>query len=191
MGITTGGCWKRPWKDVPAEMNRVVLYGNSGSGKSTLAQRYRKGLGLQHLDLDTIAWAASGVRKETAESIRELHAFMDAHESWVIEGCYGSLVKEASRSATQLVFLNPGIMECQKNCRARPWESHKYKTQEEQDANLKMLLKWVADYEHRRDEYSLKIHREIFASYNGIKQELKSNREIQDHSVTGTPIRPL
>lgn len=158
-------------------MNKIIIFGNSGSGKSTLANRYAEGLGLKHLDLDTISWKTPGVRKETGESIQELHAFMDAHDAWVIEGCYSSLIQEASKEATELIFLNPGIQECQNNCKARPWEPHKYETKEAQDKNLAMLLDWVADYETRTDEFSLIAHKQTFESFDGIKHELKSNRE--------------
>lgn len=170
-------------------MNKIVIFGNSGSGKSTLARRYSEGLGLEHLDLDTIAWDESGVRKSASDSIAELHAFIDAHQSWVIEGCYSSLIKEASNSASELIFLNIPFEACQENCRERPWEPHKYETREDQDRNLEMLLDWVAEYETRTDEFSLKAHKEIFDSFTGKKDELKSNEESQNKTVVSTPIR--
>lgn len=140
-------------------------------------------MGIAHLDLDTLAWEASGVRKGLNESVRELRVFIDAHDSWVIEGCYGSLIADASKAASELVFLNPGVEACKKNCLARPWEPHKYESIEEQDRNLKMLLKWVTEYETRTDECSLNAHRAIFASFDGIKQELKSNMEAQSKAT--------
>lgn len=167
-------------------MIRIVIFGNSGSGKSTLASCYATIPGVGYLDLDTIAWDTPGVRKETAESIEELHTFMRDRESWVIEGCYGSLIAEAAKTATEIIFLNPGIEECRKNCRARPWEPHKYESREAQDANLEMLLQWVAEYETRTDEFSLPAHRQIFESFGGKKQELKSNLETQNKAMKAT-----
>lgn len=165
---------------------RILIYGNSGSGKSTLAGRCAKILSVPHFDLDEIAWKSAGVRKEISESIGELDAFIASHGSWVIEGCYGSLIREAAKSATDLVFLNPGIEACQKNCESRPWEPHKYDSKEAQDENLEMLLAWVADYEKRTDEFSHQAHKEIFESFTGKKQELKTNFESQNMSVEAT-----
>ncbi len=168
-------------------MNRVVIFGNSGSGKSTLARRYSAHLGAAHLDLDTIAWATAGVRKEVDESVRDLETFISAHESWVIEGCYGSLIRAAAASASEMCFLNPGVEECQQNCRARPWEPHKYESEEAQEKNLEMLLEWVADYESRNDEFSLQEHRAIFESFGGKKVEVKSNMETQRKAGESAP----
>ena len=136
-------------------MKCVVIFGNSGSGKTTLARHLAKEHKLQHLDLDDIAWESPGVRRDIAESVEALRSFITEHDEWVIEGSYGSLITEASNAATELIFLNPGVETCQENCRARPWESHKYPSKEAQDKNLEMLLNWVADYETRTDEFSL------------------------------------
>lgn len=161
-------------------MKRIVIFGNSGSGKSTLADSYARDPHVHHLDLDEIAWKAPGIRKEIEESIAELRSFLSDNEEWVIEGCYGSLISEAARAAKELIFLNPGVDVCQDNCKSRPWEPHKYATKEEQDANLDMLLEWVADYQTRTDEFSLSAHRKIFNAYGGKKRELKSNSEMRN-----------
>ena len=154
---------------------RMVIFGNSGSGKTTLARRCAASLNLAHLDLDAIAWKSEGGRSAVSESFRQLHAFAAAHEGWVIEGCYGELIGEATTMATELVFLNPGVEACQRNCRARPWEPHKYPNREAQDANLNALLEWVAQYPTRTDEFSLAAHRAIFDRFPGRKRELRSN----------------
>src|SRR4051812_7293266 len=110
-------------------MDRVVIVGNSGSGKSTLAGRLAKG-GRAHLDLDTLAWLPGPVRRPLDESAREIDAFLAAHDRWVIEGCYADLLAQVLPRATLFVFLNPGIDPCIANARARPWEPHKYPSQE-------------------------------------------------------------
>ena len=76
-------------------MIRVVLVGNSGSGKSTLATRLAARDHLAHLDLDTLAWLPTTPpsRRAIAQSERELRAFIAAHPSWVIEGCYADLLE--------------------------------------------------------------------------------------------------
>ena len=79
-----------------------------------------------------------------------------------MEGCYADLAELALAHATHLVFLNPGVEACVANCRARPWEPHKYSSAAAQDRNLPMLVEWVRGYATRDDEYSLRRHRELF-----------------------------
>lgn len=163
--------------------HRIVIFGNSGTGKSTLAKRYASALRIVHFDLDTITWDTTFERRDITESIRDLVAFMDAHESWVIEGCYASLVEVAIKRATEMIFLNPGLETCIENCRSRPWEPHKYATKEEQDGNLQLLIEWVSEYETRTDDCSLRDHRAVFDYYDGIKCELRSNEEAREKAI--------
>jgi adenylate kinase family enzyme len=167
-------------------MKRYVLVGNSGSGKSTLAARLAQGAGAAHLDLDTLAWtgATPPTRRPVDDSARAITSFMDAHDAphvragWVIEGCYADLVVFAAARATRLIFLNPGREACLANARARPWEPHKYASEEEQDASLHFLLGWICDYETRSDVFSLAQHRALFDAFAGEKLELTSREEI-------------
>lgn len=160
---------------------RIVVFGNSGSGKSTLAHQLSRSFGLEHLDLDSIAWKPElpPVRRPFAESAADLETFFEAHPSWVVEGCYADLVAEAARHSTEMVFLNPPIDVCLANCRDRPWEPHKYSSEAAQSRNLQMLLEWVQAYTSRGDEFSLKRHREVFDSFGGAKHELRSNEEAR------------
>ena len=161
-------------------MTRTVLLGNSGSGKSTLAARLARAGACPHLDLDTLAWlpVQPPQRRPIADSARDIAAFVDANEHWVIEGCYADLLELALPRCTQLVFLNPGIAACIANARSRPWEPHKYASKEAQDRNLDMLIGWIRDYETRRDEFSLPAHRALFDGFAGDKRELTSREQI-------------
>lgn len=150
---------------------RILIFGNSGSGKTTMAGALQEEHGLPHLDLDAVAWAEPGERLPLAESVAALQAFQRSHPSWVIEGSYGSLVKAALPSCTELRFLNPGVEACVANCRNRPWEPEKYASPAEQDVRLAFLLDWVRDYETREDEYGLAYHRAIFEAFEGDKRE--------------------
>lgn len=163
-------------------MERILLFGNSGSGKSTLAKAISEQRTIPSLDLDTVAWKNTWppVRRDHSESASTIDRFAAENQFWVIEGCYSSLISCCFRYATQAVFLNPGIEVCIENCRARPWEPHKYESKEDQDKNLDMLINWVRDYETREDEFSLFEHRKLFEAFKGRKQELRSNKETRD-----------
>lgn len=151
---------------------RVLILGNSGSGKSTMAKSLAREHGLALLDLDTITWEAVGVRRSFVDSVAALLEFIDGHETWVIEGCYGSLIERGLPHCTELVFLDPGVEACVANNERRPWEPHKYASKEEQDANLEFLQQWVREYYTRDDEYSHRKHTAVYEGFDGNKRRV-------------------
>jgi len=153
--------------------DRILIFGNSGAGKSTLAKSFASAYALAHLDLDHLAWeeADAAARRALERSRAEIEKFTAANDGWVIEGAYADLLTMLLDECSELVFLNPGIETCIANCRARPWEPHKYADRESQDRNLAFLLGWVREYESRDDEYSLRRHRWLFDRFNGVKRE--------------------
>ena len=163
-------------------MHKILIFGNSGSGKSTLAKEKIRSFSCSHLDLDTIAWEEgreTPSRKPLADSGKLIETFLANNENWVIEGCYADLLNLVVPKSTEIIFLNPGIETCMANCRNRPWEPHKYSSPEAQDANLEMLLKWIEQYVHREDEFSLLAHRKLFDAYPGKKQEFTANLRLK------------
>ena len=151
---------------------RVVIVGNPGAGKSTLAQRLAAEHGLAHLDLDTVAWAEPAVRAPLEVSCAQLDAFFAEHDAWVLEGCYADLAQHALTRCTELVFLDPGLDACLAHNAARPWEPHKYPSQEAQDANLAMLQDWVRSYYERDDTLSHRAHQALFDGFAGSKRRV-------------------
>lgn len=153
---------------------KILIFGNSGSGKSTLAKRLAGEHELAHLDLDTIVWepGESAVLRPADAIMTSLHGFLSRHARWVIEGCYGDLVRAAAHHCTELVFLNPGLAACLAHNRARPWEPHKYASKKAQDAMLEQLQIWVAGYYERTDPWSYRVHRQIFDAFESPKTEL-------------------
>lgn len=144
---------------------RLVLIGNSGSGKSTLARWLASQTHAALLDLDTVAWLPEQVAiARPAEQARALvRQHCAANEHWVVEGCYTSLANVALEHQPRLLFLNPGLEHCTANCKARPWEPHKYPSKEAQD------------------EY---LQRACFDSYVGPKEELTQQLPMRGwHSI--------
>jgi len=173
---------------VTKKAQRIVIFGNSGAGKSTLARVRADALKCPHVDLDTLAWEEGVVpptRRSLSESERALRPLLEAEEnpSWVVEGCYADLLELVLPASTELIFLNPGVEACIRNARGRPFEPHKYPSKEAQDANLEMLVGWIARYPERDDEFSLSAHRRLFDGYAGPKSELTSN--TRTHGQTG------
>ncbi|MFW2374140.1 MAG: AAA family ATPase [Gammaproteobacteria bacterium] len=123
-------------------MKRIVIFGNSGSGKTTLAKEYSAKYNLPHLDLDTLAWKNTNPpeRRAIEESTIDINEFLNINSKWVIEGCYTDLLSVATKEASKIIFLNPGIETCINNCKKRPWEPHKYASIEEQNKYLEMLI---------------------------------------------------
>jgi adenylate kinase family enzyme len=153
---------------------RILIVGNSGSGKSTLARQLAEVHSLPTLDLDTVAWESGkiAVARDADDAAADLRGFCDAHEHWVIEGCYGNLARVALERSPALLFLEPGVDACLANCRNRPWEPHKYASREDQDQKLEFLLAWVAEYYSRTGSLSLADHEALFDTYAGRKHRL-------------------
>jgi hypothetical protein len=64
------------------------------------------------------------VLRPLAEAQAEVRRFCQDHSNWIVEGCYATLVSTTLKYQPKLLFLNPGPLACQENCRARPWEPH-------------------------------------------------------------------
>jgi adenylate kinase family enzyme len=151
---------------------RTAIIGNSGSGKSTLAGRLAADYAAATLDLDTVAWlsAAPPVMRAAEDALRDVRTFCRSHDSWVVEGCYASLIAGTFEYEPELLLLDPGLDKCIAHCRARPWEPHKYASKEAQDTNLPFLIEWVRDYYTRDGDMSFTEHRALYDRYSGPKR---------------------
>ncbi len=153
---------------------RVLIMGNSGSGKSTLARALATDHGLAHLDLDAVAWRhdAPTERRALEDASQQLDAFAREHRDWVIEGCYADLVELLLDRATELIFLDRSVATCQAHARARPFEPHKYPSKAAQDANLEMLLGFIADYPRREGPLGRAAHERLFEAFEGRRRRV-------------------
>ena len=153
--------------------DRILIFGNSGAGKSTLAAKLAAERDLRHIDLDTVAWLPTDPpqRLPLTEAQQKLQSLTDGNE-WVAEGCYADLIALLIPDATEIIFLDLPVARCQVHARARPWEPHKYPSKEAQDANLEMLLEWIAEYPTREGELGRAAHLALFDAFTGKKQRL-------------------
>jgi adenylate kinase family enzyme len=159
-----------------AEAKRVAIIGNSGSGKTTLARQLGESKEAAVLDLDTVAWQPGkiAVARSVTAAREDVRGFCTSNDAWVIEGCYTSLVAAGLEFRPHLLVLDPGKDRCVSNCRARPWEPHKYPSKEAQDDKLSYLLQWIRGYYSRGDDLSLMAHKRLFERYAGPKTWLSS-----------------
>lgn len=162
-------------------MRCIVIFGNSGSGKSTFANHLSEKHNIAHLDLDTLAWTPSDPPTRQSLDIvnRDIHAFMDRHTSWVIEGCYSDILEMVIPHANDMYFLNLSIEKCIENAKKRPWEPHKYSSKEQQDANLDMLIDWIKAYPTRTDTFSQTAHQTLFNEFRGTKHMYVNHIEFK------------
>jgi adenylate kinase family enzyme len=151
---------------------KIAIIGNSGSGKSVLAGALASGSSTRVLDLDLVFWEAGTIERPSTVRIAALQKFCREHESWIIEGCYADLIEASFPWRPELIFMDPGQEVCISNCRRRPHEPHKYRTQEEQDQNLDFLLAWVSNYYEREGLMSYRCHNELFKRYDGPKRRV-------------------
>ncbi len=170
---------------------RISIIGNSGSGKSTIARSLAAMHGLATLDLDTVAWEPGkiAVARDPAVAAVDVMAFCEAASDWVVEGCYANLIAATLQYSPVLLFVEPGVEACLANCRARPWEPHKYESRQEQDEKLEFLLAWVRDYYTRQGDLSLAGHQALFDSYGGVKRKLvnRPGSELFSESAAWAP----
>lgn len=163
---------------------RVAVLGNSGSGKSTLASWISNRFDIPSFDLDTVAWVPGkvAIARAPTDAAADVRTFCSSHDAWAVEGCYASLVDVALEYRPLLLFMNPGVDRCLENCLSRPWEPHKYKSKQDQDAKLEFLLTWVKEYYSRTGDMSLAAHRACFEAYSGKKRELVNRVDLNSQA---------
>jgi adenylate kinase family enzyme len=158
-------------------LSNILIFGNSASGKLTLAKKLCRTSGLAHLDLDLLAWQPSSPpqRMPVEASAIKIHEFMGSHKDWVIEGCYTDLLEIAAPHSTDMIFMQLPVEACIENAKRRPWKPHKYQTAQAQDANLQMLLEWIAEYPSSTDTFSQSSHLALYQQYTGQKRIIVKN----------------
>ena len=66
--------------------------------------------------------------------------------------------------------MNLSVAQCIENAKGREWEPHKYPSKQAQDANLHMLLEWIADYPYRSGFFSQQAHLKLYERFQGDKK---------------------
>ena len=81
--------------------------GNSGSGKTTFARELAAGLGVPHLELDSVFHQPGWQELDTGTFRQRVAEFTSANSSWVIDGNYSKVQDIVWGQADTVAWLDP------------------------------------------------------------------------------------
>lgn len=166
----------------PADLNRVLIFGNGGSGKTWLANKLGRGLQRAVIHLDDLRWEPGnyGVARDNQLVVNEA---MDAAtaDRWLMEGVYGWLAKAVLPRATKLIWIDLPEAECIANVKARGIQGGGSQTAFDE------LIKWISEYRIRSNSTCFAAHSQLFEAFAGQKTLLKSRAEIRAFLEANTP----
>ena len=85
---------------------RINVVGSSGAGKSRLAATLARKLHCSHIELDALHWGPHWTEAPLGDFRAEVAALVQ-HEAWVIDGNYGSKIRDILWArATTVVWLD-------------------------------------------------------------------------------------
>ena len=103
---------------------KIAILGTSGSGKSTLAKQLGRQYGAPVLHLDAVHFLPGWVERTPEEEEAILRRFLDAHDSWVIDGNYtGNCYARRLEEADQIIVLWFDRFVCLRRVLKRWWEN--------------------------------------------------------------------
>lgn len=160
-------------------MSKILILGNSGSGKSYAAKRLSEFSGIPATHLDKIFWEPGGCNIKRSRDLvrRDLDQAKDC-DSWIIEGCFGDLIKYCAPVADLLLFLDLPWHECESNLKARGYEPEKWSDQDLGRRQFSDLLTWASGYWSRNDKFSRSYHSDIYDSHSTAKVRLVSSHDV-------------
>lgn len=95
---------------------KIAVIGYSGSGKSTLARSLGVRYGISVLHFDTVQFLPCWEIRQEAEKARITKAFLDAHDSWVIDGNYSKLSFARRMEEADVIVM---LLFCRVSCLLR------------------------------------------------------------------------
>ena len=137
-------------------MDRIFITGNGGSGKTWLAEQLANRLQAPAVHLDDLHWLPnfSGERPRV-ERDRLVTEAAD-RSFWVMEGLYGSILKQVLPRVTTLIWLDLADDECISNLLQRGQTGGGTEEQFEE------LLEYTRGYRLRKNMNSFDGHARLF-----------------------------
>ncbi|MET3600699.1 AAA family ATPase [Martelella mangrovi] len=159
-------------------MNRIFIMGNGGSCKSWLAKQLAAKLGFPITNLDDLHWLPGFVGERPRHERDQLAAKAASCDSWIIEGIYGSVLKQVFSRVTTLIWLDLADDECIPNLVQRGQNDGGTSEQFQQ------LLEYTRTYRLRKKHLnSFDAHRFFYDQHPKQKFRLSSRTEINDFLV--------
>lgn len=101
-------------------MLRVLIIGPCGAGKSTLAFRLADILCLPLYHMDKLGWQPGWVETPKADMLAALERILTT-DQWIIEGNYGSSLRQRAAAADTIIQLDYPILLCLARAIKRVW----------------------------------------------------------------------
>ena len=121
---------------------KIAVLGFSGCGKSTLARKLGEKYALPVLHLDSVQFAANWVERELEDKLRDVAAFMDSHDSWVMDGNYSNLLQERRlEEADRIIMLELNRFVCLWRILKR-WLTYKGSSRPDMAAGCEEKVDW-------------------------------------------------
>ena len=121
---------------------KIAVLGFSGCGKSTLARKLGEKYQLPVLHLDSVQFAANWVERELEDKLRDVAAFMDSHDSWVMDGNYSNLLQERRlEEADRIIMLELNRFVCLWRILKR-WLTYKGSSRPDMAAGCEEKVDW-------------------------------------------------
>lgn len=157
-------------------MKKTYIIGIVGSGKSTLARKLSKDLGINHYEVDAIAYKIVGGErlKQTLEQQIQAFKTINEEDSWIIEGTYRPSCAYVLEEADRIVFLDPPLWLRRYRIIKRfikqnlKLEKCHYKPDLEM---LRAMFEWTNTFEDNR-----KVFEEMLSKYQEKLIVIKSNK---------------
>ena len=143
---------------------RIAIIGYSGSGKSTLAKKLGEAYNLPVLHFDKVQFRPNWeIRPQKSIEVMT-KAFLDLHDSWVIDGNYSKLYFERRMAeADVIILLLFGRLSCLNRVHRR-YRKYKDSTRTDMADGCKEKLDWEFVKWVLRDGRS----KEVRERYNGV-----------------------
>lgn len=157
------------------DMQRIFITGNGGSGKSWLATQLGEKYGLTPVHLDDLHWLENFAGERPRDERNRMVEDVAERPSWIMEGIYGSILKQVFARVTVLIWLDVAEEDCIANLHQRGQTGGGTAEQ------FAELLDYTRGYAQRRNHLnSLEAHQWFFEQHPRQKYRLKTRAEIAD-----------
>ncbi len=96
-------------------MDRIFIVGNGGSGKTWLSKQLAERLHAPLIHLDDLHWLPNFAGERPRQERDRLVTEAADGSNWIIEGLYGSILRQVFSRVTTLIWLDVSDDECISN----------------------------------------------------------------------------